>query len=149
VPTTFLSGYWVGNLLDTFPYAIRNGLFFWLLLLILFRALFRKPWLAAGLYVVTLTALTGPLDGLPVASWLFVACAQVLGVVVLIRCGVLAIMAMIFVAFTLDFPITWDLSAWYAREGLMDLGLVLALAGYGFWTALEGRPLFGNLLLAE
>jgi hypothetical protein len=139
VPDTFVTGYWVENILDTFPYAVRNGLFFWLLLLVLFRVIFRKPWLAAGVYVVTLTALTGPLDGLSPVSYLFIACAHGLGVAVLTRCGVLAVISMTAVAYLLDFPITSDLKAWYARDGLMTVGLILALASYGFWISLGGR----------
>jgi serine/threonine-protein kinase len=147
VPDTFVSGYWAANVLDTFPYAVRNGLFFWLLFLVLFRAVFRKPWLAVGLCVVALTILNGPLDGLPPVSYLFVACAQALGVWVLVRWGVLAVISMTAVAFFLEFPITWDLSAWYAREGLLTVGLILTLAGYGAWTAVGGRRLVGKLLI--
>jgi len=142
IPSTFISGFWLGNFLADIAYAIRNGLFFWLLFLILFRAVFRKPWLAIGLYVLTLAALKGPLDGLSAASWLCVAGAQALGVAVLVRWGVLAVVTMTFVAYTLEFPITGDFSAWYARDGLLALSSILVLAGYGCWTALGCGPLF-------
>jgi hypothetical protein len=134
-------GYWAGSLLAAFPYAIREGLFAGLLFLILFRAIFRKPWLAAGLYVLVFAVLYGPLDRLPPCSWPFVAGAVTLWVTVLVRLGVLALITMSFVNLILQFPLSLDLSAWYARDGLLALGFVLALAGYGFWTSLDRRAL--------
>jgi serine/threonine-protein kinase len=139
ITSTFVSGYWMGSFLDNFAYAIRDGLFSWLLLLILFRAVFRNPWLAAGLFVLTITALHGPLARLPPLSWPFIGAAVLLGVSVLVRFGVLAVVVMILVSYTLDFPITTDVSAWYFRDGLWALGFVVALAGYGFWTSLGDR----------
>jgi hypothetical protein len=138
IANTFVSGHWLGSFLADIAYSVRNGLFFWLLFLILFRGVFRQPRLAVGLYVLILAVLRGPLDGLPASSWLFVACAQALGVTVLVRCGVLAVITMTFVAYTLEFPITTDLSSWYARDGLLALGSILALAGFGCWSALGG-----------
>ena len=38
--------------------------------------------------------------------------------------------------------ITSHLSAWHAPHGLISLGLVAALAGFGFFTSQAGRPLF-------
>ena len=40
------------------------------------------------------------------------------------------------------FPITPDLSAWYAGTGRFAIGVVAAMAAYGFWICLAGRPLF-------
>ena len=39
-------------------------------------------------------------------------------------------------------PITTDSSAFHFGNGLLVMGLVLALALYGFFTSLGGRPLF-------
>lgn len=143
ITSNFVSGFWMGNFLDNIAYSIREGLFYWLLFLILFRAVVRKPWLAAGLFVVTSTVLYATslvaAGHLPPLSWLFVGSAVALGVAVMVRFGVLAVIAMDLVRTTLDFPITADLSAWYARDGLLALGFVLALAGYGFWTSLDRR----------
>ena len=40
-------------------------------------------------------------------------------------------------------PLTLDLSAWYFGHGLFFVLVVLALAGWGFWAARGGGPLFG------
>jgi hypothetical protein len=91
--------------------------------------------------VVVFTVLYGPLNGLAPLSWLLVGASAALGVLVMIRFGVLAIITMDFVRTVLEFPITADLSAWYARDGLLALGFLVALAGYGFWTSLDRRAL--------
>ena len=41
----------------------------------------------------------------------------------------------------LDFPITSDLSAWWAGNTLFVLASVLALTGYGFYTSLARHSL--------
>jgi hypothetical protein len=102
---------------------------------------FRKPWLATGLFVVTFTVLYSSSDGMAPVSWLFVGAAGALGVVVLIRFGVLALITLDLVRTALEFPITADLSAWYARDGLLALAFVLALALSGFWISLDRRAL--------
>lgn len=56
----------------------------------------------------------------------------------LLRFGALAIIVASFVIYTLWFPMTLDLSAWYADSGLCALGAVVALAGFGFLTS-RGR----------
>jgi hypothetical protein len=49
----------------------------------------------------------------------------------------------------LDFPITAQLSAWYAGIGLAGLALLLALALYAFHTSLGGQPLFGRASIED
>jgi hypothetical protein len=44
-------------------------------------------------------------------------------------------------------PLTRDLSTWYAGASLSVLLIVVALAGYGFYASLGGRPLLGEELL--
>jgi hypothetical protein len=42
-------------------------------------------------------------------------------------------------------PLTWDAAAWYFREGLLGagvVGVVVALAVYGFVTACGGQQLW-------
>ena len=40
------------------------------------------------------------------------------------------------------FPITTELSVWYATSFVLALILLLALTLYSFYTSLAGRPLF-------
>jgi hypothetical protein len=45
--------------------------------------------------------------------------------------------------------VTTNLSAWYASNGLLAAGVLLALALYAFHTALGGQKLFSGKLLEE
>ena len=67
----------------------------------------------------------------------------------LIRFGALTIITASFVINTLWFPMTTDLSAWYAGSGLLALGTVVVLAGYGFHSSRGGQSLFGKGWLGE
>jgi serine/threonine-protein kinase len=65
-------------------------------------------------------------------------------VVVLTRYGVLALIATFFFNhFLVFFPITTELSAWYATSFILEAVLVLALLLYGFRTSLAGQRLVG------
>ena len=63
---------------------------------------------------------------------------------VLLRWGLLASVVLMYVEASLWYPLTWDTSAWYFPDGLLILGLVVTLAGYGFYTATSGLPQFGK-----
>ncbi|MHC4421861.1 MAG: hypothetical protein ACYS1E_14845, partial [Planctomycetota bacterium] len=61
--------------------------------------------------------------------------------------GLLSFAALAFVlTLFADFPTTLDSSSWYAGVGIIGPLVALALAGYGFWVALAGRPLFRDEL---
>jgi hypothetical protein len=109
-----------------------------------FRALLRKPWIAAVAFTIIFTAIFAPtsvnhpliaavMNGIVTASFLFIT----------IRFGLLAMMATFFAAVMLThYPATTDLSTWYAGSTLFAYAVVLALAGYAFHTAVAGRTLF-------
>jgi hypothetical protein len=44
---------------------------------------------------------------------------------------------------------TWNPSLWYGPNALVGAALILALAAYGFHTALAGRPLFSRNVLED
>ena len=48
-----------------------------------------------------------------------------------------------------DFPLTTQGSAWYAGISLAGILLMAAMAFYGFYTSLGGRPVFGGAVLEE
>jgi serine/threonine protein kinase len=108
-----------------------------LLLIFLFRAMFRRLWLpAAAVIIVIVNLRSGPL------GWIAIGLGASLFTFILIRFGVLAMMAALFVAQTLlFFPLTTDLTAWYADGSIFAIASVLALTGYALYTALGGRPL--------
>ncbi|HYJ87745.1 MAG TPA: hypothetical protein VEW46_16900, partial [Pyrinomonadaceae bacterium] len=63
------------------------------------------------------------------------------------RFGLLTLIAaVIFLHLTVFFPVTTELSAWYASSFILDLVVLVALAVYGFYTSLAGQPLFRGAL---
>ena len=68
----------------------------------------------------------------------------------LIRFGLLALVANFVVHGLLaSFPLTTQGSAWYAGISLAGILLMAAMAFYGFYTSLGGRPVFGGAVLEE
>ena len=47
------------------------------------------------------------------------------------------------------YPMTTELTAWYATDFLMALTICVALAVFGFYTSLAGQPLFSGRLLQD
>jgi serine/threonine-protein kinase len=121
-----------------------------LFVLFLLRALLRKEWAAAVALVLLFTVffaaqsqfapvdlVTGLIDG---------------GLIVflLIRFGLLAIVAQgFFVNVLSGIPLTTQMSSWYAGIGLAGILLLAAMAFYGFYTSLGGRPVFGGAAFEE
>jgi hypothetical protein len=125
----------VGSTLD----AVFGSLLI-LLFLFVFRAMFRRLWLAVAALIVLLMVLLAPMTLIYV---LFDVLIAALAVFALIRFGVLALMSGIVVLLTLGaFLLAADFSTWYAGGSLFAIGSVLALTAYASYTALAGRPLF-------
>jgi hypothetical protein len=71
-------------------------------------------------------------------------------VFLLIRFGLLALVAAYeFNDFLGSFPLTTQMSSWYAGISLTGILLMAAMAFYGFYTSLGGRPVFGGAVLEE
>jgi hypothetical protein len=121
-----------------------------LIFLVLLRAVLRKGWLAGAAFVVVMAAIGGLAGPNPLLDSLSMGLRYAIPVVVLLRFGLLAAIASTFVEGLLThYPITTDLSAWYAGGGLFGMLAVLALAAYGFHTSLAGQPLVADKLLEE
>ena len=111
-----------------------------LLFLFVFRAMFRRLWLAVAALIALLVVFLAPMTLIYVFFDVLIAA---LAVFALIRFGVLALMSGIIVLLTLGaFLFAADFSAWYAGSSLFAIGSVLALTAYALYTALAGRPLF-------
>jgi hypothetical protein len=121
-----------------------------LLLSFLLRSILRSRTLAlASLFVVLyVTFLAPPITG---SSTLWSAATLVFTAIwfsVLVRVGLLAAMASLFVFLVLDAtPLTLHLSDWYAGPTLACLALVGGLLVCCFGVALAGKPVFGQPLL--
>ncbi|HEU4596240.1 MAG TPA: protein kinase [Pyrinomonadaceae bacterium] len=124
---------------------------FVLLLLLLFNIILRKEWLAAGAVWVLFTLPGGLAAGenfalnLPLA-----ATGAALMLFVLLRFGLLAtFFSQFFIIMFNFFPITPDLSAWYAGGTIFCLFVGAALILFGFQTSLAGQPLFRGSLVDD
>jgi hypothetical protein len=126
----------VGVVLQGVPYAMRNVLFNFFLLFLL-RLMIRRQWLAAAAFA-GLFALLGALgnDGNP---WVNAAVSFVYfgsGAVVVLRWGLLSYAVGIFISeLLLKLPATLDSSAWYFGNMLTIVGIAVALASWGLYSA--------------
>jgi serine/threonine-protein kinase len=133
--------YCAGEVCQSLASAIRYGVGVVLLLLLL-RLILRRQWLAIGVYVLYNVVVYTVGVGHPTISWLIAALVSALFLFLLLRFGLLAAVSYTFVRILLTFPITADLDAWHAGgTTLLPLGLIAALAAYGFYLCLAGRPL--------
>jgi hypothetical protein len=126
--------------------------FFWLAILfvlVLLRALLRKTKLAAVAFVLLIAAMIGGSRGDPA---LVVAGLVSLGwgTFLLIRFGLLAgLTNTVIYHIVATYPLTTQGSASYWGISLTGILLIAALAFYGFYTSLGGRPAFGSAVLEE
>ncbi|MCA1620736.1 MAG: serine/threonine protein kinase [Acidobacteria bacterium] len=130
--------------------SVGNSFVLLLLLLLLF-IIVRRTWLAAlGAYLVlfgmaVLSAGAGSPLSLP-----FVALLPMPMVASLYRYGLLASVSGLFVVHLwVFFPVTTELSSWYASGFVLDALVCVALVFYGFYTSLAGQPLFRDDLLKD
>jgi Protein kinase domain len=121
-----------------------------LFILFLLRALLRKEWAAALAWVLLFTLFAAGYNRFdPVASVDSLIFSS-LAVFVLIRFGLLALVVNFMVHHILEnFPLTTHGSAWYSGISLAGILLISAMAFYGFYTSLGGRPVFGGAVLEE
>ncbi|MHC4767817.1 MAG: serine/threonine-protein kinase [Planctomycetota bacterium] len=143
----FLGGrYVIGELFDAQTgIGVFIGAF---VLLLLLRILLRRPWLANGAFSLILFVLfTGGFTS-DYMDWIIGAVLTAVILITMIRFGLLSfvVMALVVPLFA-SFPTTLDFSIWYAGVGLIGPLVALALAGYGFWIALAGQPIFRDELL--
>jgi len=118
-----------------------------LFLIFLARALVKKEWLAAGIVTIALAGIIAPNQEIRLVGWPVNILFFGVMVLTLMRCGLLTMVVALFTTmFTGAFLLETDFSAWYASQIVFTILVVLALAAFGFRTALAGRPL---LLAAE
>ncbi len=131
-------------------FAIFIGLAMLFFLFVL-RVLLRRGWAAAFAFVLFFTFVESLLPtGAPVVFAVRALILYSLTVFLLVRFGLLALIASeLFGEFLGNFPLTTDVSAWYAGIGFAGILLMAAMAFYAFHTSLGGRPMFGAATLEE
>jgi len=86
----------------------------------------------------------------PILELLILFASVAIMLVAIVRFGLLAIVVTgLAKGLVSGFPTTFDFSAWWAGPALFGPLCVAALASYGCWTALAGRPLLKDESLAR
>jgi serine/threonine-protein kinase len=133
-------------------YGLLGALFTQLsMLFVLFflRVLLRKQLAAAIAWILLFTVFYSAPNQFAPIFLVFNLIINVVTVFLLIRFGLLALVATwVFFGF-LTFPLTTQGSAWYASISLTGILLMAAMALYGFYISLGGRPAFGGAVLDE
>ncbi len=131
-----------GAWLYQIPSSVLATLEFFFLLLGL-KIVFRRDWLAASAFVaifVVLKTLGSSYLAVELPAAILVYSIAVL---IVVRFGLIPLACAVFtVDLLVNVPFTADLSAWYASTGILVLCSVVALAGWGFYNALGGAPLW-------
>jgi len=142
--------YTLGHLVNQVPVQVTFTLFI-LLLILMVRAVVGRLWLAIAitwLFIMLpiVSKFAEPLgellpslvvDGLYSGAMLFVVT----------RFGLLGAIMTSFAMFLALMPGAADLTAWYAQPMLTSCVVIAAIAIFGFYTSLAGRPLFRDELL--
>ena len=124
------------------PGGIQGTLFFFVILVVL-RYLLRNRWAAAAGFVVLFTTLNALQSSHPWVAATSGTLVYAIAAFALVRFGLITLTIAVFIANTmLNVPVTFDFSRWYAPYALAVPLFVLALAFWGFYTALAGQSLF-------
>ena len=130
------------------PHGIRETLMFFFIIFLL-RVLLRNQWLACAGFTLLFSALTYLQSDHPIENGLLGVCIYGMISVVVLRFGLLAMSIYIFVDGLLGgIQPTLQTSAWYFGNTIFLLVCVLALAAWGFRTAIAGHKFWKQDLLA-
>jgi hypothetical protein len=138
-----------GVMQHLFQTVITSTEFF--IMIFLLRVLLRKEWIAGTVFVALWSVLQTYSNGN--SGWLSLllyAMIFSLLVIILLRCGLFAMVVTIFLIDWVNQTFaTTDLGSWYGLSSLIVVLFVGAMAGYGFWTSLGGRKLIDDTALAR
>jgi serine/threonine-protein kinase len=122
-------------------------------LILFFSLLLRRKWLgnAAVWLMLFAFAVSGDIaDGRPLSGMFWSVVMPTFMVLTAARFGVLAMMSgLVFYHLIVFYPITTELSAWYAGDFILCAVSLAALAIYGFYTSLAGQKIFEAKFLKD
>jgi hypothetical protein len=132
----------LGAWLQQVPGSIIGTLQFFFLLFGL-KALLRKDWLAAVVFVAIYVLLQSASSSYPKVDVPTFILVYDIAVLIVYRFGLVPLACAIFTINMLSgIPMTSDLSAWYLPTAILALLSVVALAGWGFYHSLGGETLW-------
>jgi tRNA A-37 threonylcarbamoyl transferase component Bud32 len=115
---------------------------------LLLRAIFGRQWVAAIVFIL-LASTPSLIGSRPWIDFPFALPVSAVSLWTLVRFGLLPAVVANFVSGILNtFPITTDVSAWYAGPTLFALATIVFLALLSFRSALAGRPVVQDEFLA-
>jgi serine/threonine-protein kinase len=131
----------IGSWILKIPLGTQGTLFFFVILVVL-RYLLRNRWAAAVGFTAVFTTISSLGSDHPWVSAVSGVFVYGIASFALVRFGLVTLAVAVFVADTmLNVPVTFDFSRWYAPNAMSVPIVVLALAAWGFWTALAGQKL--------
>jgi len=120
----------------------------WLFLLLLLRVLLRRQWIAILVIMLFAAGTSLPSFVNPMVASVFMSVAFGTFLFVLLRFGMLApVLWGTYMWLASSVVLTLDSSAWYAGSSWFTMLLFAAIAGFGFWISLAGRPLMKSPML--
>ena len=119
-------------------------------LLLVFVVILRREWFAWTALWLLLTILNTLVSQTTPVMIAFPALCSLLGVFVLYRFGLLAALSAYFVYHLgVFYPLTTELSTWYARDFLAGAAITIALASYAFYISLGEQKVLAKQVFLE
>jgi predicted Ser/Thr protein kinase len=132
----------LGGWLRQWPQAIQTTLIFFFVLLG-FRFLLRKEWLAAIVFVAIFAVPRGLTSNYMAVALPSEILVYAIAVLIVIRFGLVPLLVAIFtIDMMIGIPLSADLSTWYMASSIPAALSVVALAGWGFYHSLGGEPVW-------
>ena len=129
--------------------AVAQDTFFlpvgFLLTVLLFRVVFRRPWLAYTV-LLAVVALVFGITPQPWTAKVTMILLAPLGVFLLTRFGLFAFVFAIMFSYWNSFALTLDPSSWIFPSSVVTMAVFAAIAGYGFWVSLGDQKLFKDAI---
>jgi serine/threonine-protein kinase len=132
-----------GAIARDFQTALTEGLGV-LVLLLLFRMMLRKHWLADSVLVLAISPILLFWDDPIEIYWPLAICRAAVWIAILVRVGLLPFVAGLFFWYLLFSPINLSASSFYATRSAFTLLVLAAIAVWAFFTAVGGRAHFAS-----
>ena len=124
--------------------------FMFIVCVLSFRLVLRKQWLAITAVVLISSGVDAFVAQSPYVPLVLGIAASVFTFGILFRFGLLPVVVAGYVESLLrHFPMTFDLSAWYASNTILVLVVIAALTVYGSRVALAGRAIFKDDVIRD